>query len=90
MQTFLESTDGRVRFPKRDSGLCLEEDYELLRLLPTRTSPTMPDARRIPSWPSQRRYGGALPPRRFVAMGNRAQAGEPPTIGTWPAEDTIH
>eukprot|EP00959_Pyramimonas_sp_CCMP1952_P435287 9114857-Pyramimonas_sp.AAC.1 len=90
MQTLLESTDGRVRFPKRDSGLCLEADYELLRLLPTKRSPTMPDARHILSWLSQRRYGEALPPRRFVAMGNRAQEGEPPTVGTWPAEDTVH
>eukprot|EP00959_Pyramimonas_sp_CCMP1952_P179121 3744569-Pyramimonas_sp.AAC.1 len=50
----------------------------------------MPNARQILPWLSQRRYGGALPPRRFVAMGSRAQGGEPPTVGTWPAEDTAH
>eukprot|EP00959_Pyramimonas_sp_CCMP1952_P302320 6325718-Pyramimonas_sp.AAC.1 len=66
MQTLLESTDGRVRFPKRDSGLCLEADYELLRLLPAKRSPTMPDARNILAWLSQRRHGGPPPlPRRF-------------------------
>eukprot|EP00959_Pyramimonas_sp_CCMP1952_P257751 5386023-Pyramimonas_sp.AAC.1 len=59
MQTSLESTDGRVRFPKKDSGLCLEADYDLPRLLPTKRSPTMPNATHIPPWFSQRRYGGA-------------------------------
>eukprot|EP00959_Pyramimonas_sp_CCMP1952_P295229 6174679-Pyramimonas_sp.AAC.1 len=88
MQAFLESTGGRVRFPKKDSGLCLEADYELLRLLPNKRSPTMPDATRIPPWLSQRRYGEASPPRRFVSMGHDAQEGEPPTVGTWLAEDT--
>eukprot|EP00959_Pyramimonas_sp_CCMP1952_P270318 5650816-Pyramimonas_sp.AAC.1 len=90
MQTFLGSTDGRVRFPKKDSWLCLEADYELLRLLPTKRSPTMPDATRIPPWLSQRRCGEAPPPRHFVSMGHNAQEGEPPTVGTWPAEDTVH
>eukprot|EP00959_Pyramimonas_sp_CCMP1952_P154969 3242248-Pyramimonas_sp.AAC.1 len=73
MQTFLESTDGRARFPKKDSGLCPEADYDLLRLLPTKRSPVMPDATRIPPWLSQRRYGEALPARHFVSMGRNAQ-----------------
>eukprot|EP00959_Pyramimonas_sp_CCMP1952_P412921 8652786-Pyramimonas_sp.AAC.1 len=59
MQTFLESADGRVRFPKKDSGLGLEADDDLLRLLPTKRSPTVPNATRIPPWLSQRRYGEA-------------------------------
>eukprot|EP00959_Pyramimonas_sp_CCMP1952_P063699 1330955-Pyramimonas_sp.AAC.1 len=63
LQTFLESTDGTARFPKRDSGLCREADYDLLRLLPTKRSPTMPDPIRIPSWLSQRRCGEPLPAR---------------------------
>eukprot|EP00959_Pyramimonas_sp_CCMP1952_P029515 620179-Pyramimonas_sp.AAC.1 len=50
----------------------------------------MPNARHIPPWLSQRRYGEAPPPRRFVAMGHNAQEGEPPTVGTWPAEDAVH
>eukprot|EP00959_Pyramimonas_sp_CCMP1952_P371250 7774507-Pyramimonas_sp.AAC.1 len=79
MRMFLESTDGRVRFPKKYSGLCPEADYELLRLLSTKRSPTMPGATRIPPWLSQRRYGEAPPPRRFVSMGHNAQEGEPPT-----------
>eukprot|EP00959_Pyramimonas_sp_CCMP1952_P129654 2711422-Pyramimonas_sp.AAC.1 len=33
----MESTVGKVQFPKRDSGLCLEADYDLLRLRPGRT-----------------------------------------------------
>eukprot|EP00959_Pyramimonas_sp_CCMP1952_P134457 2813051-Pyramimonas_sp.AAC.1 len=61
LQTFLESTDGRVRSPKRDSRLCREADYDLLRLLPTGRSPTMPDPISIPSWLSQRRYGEPPP-----------------------------
>eukprot|EP00959_Pyramimonas_sp_CCMP1952_P216128 4520566-Pyramimonas_sp.AAC.1 len=44
MQTFLEPTDGRVRFPKKDSGLYLEAACDLPRLLPTKRSPTMPNA----------------------------------------------
>eukprot|EP00959_Pyramimonas_sp_CCMP1952_P317898 6652625-Pyramimonas_sp.AAC.1 len=63
LQAFLESADGRVRFPKRDSGLCREADDDLLRLLPTKRSPTMPDTTRIPPWLSQRRYGEPLPAR---------------------------
>eukprot|EP00959_Pyramimonas_sp_CCMP1952_P425260 8907780-Pyramimonas_sp.AAC.1 len=43
VQKFLESTDGRVRFPKSDSGFCRDADYELLRLLPTNRSPTIPE-----------------------------------------------
>eukprot|EP00959_Pyramimonas_sp_CCMP1952_P387725 8125874-Pyramimonas_sp.AAC.1 len=46
--------NGRVRFPKKDSGRCLEADYELLGLLPTKRSPAMLDATRIPPWLSQR------------------------------------
>eukprot|EP00959_Pyramimonas_sp_CCMP1952_P085384 1785591-Pyramimonas_sp.AAC.1 len=90
MRAFLESTDGSVRFPKRDSGLCREADYDLLRLLPTKRSPTMPDPTRIPWWLSQRRYGEAPPPRIFAPMGREAQEGEPPSVGAWPADDTIH
>eukprot|EP00959_Pyramimonas_sp_CCMP1952_P148249 3101771-Pyramimonas_sp.AAC.1 len=65
LQTSLECTDGRVRFPKRDSGLCREADYDLLRLLPTKRGPTMPDPTRIPSRLSQRRHGEAPPPKIF-------------------------
>eukprot|EP00959_Pyramimonas_sp_CCMP1952_P223668 4676878-Pyramimonas_sp.AAC.1 len=43
----------------------------------------------LPSWLSQRRYGDPVPARKFVAMGNIARQGEPPSIGAWPAEDTI-
>eukprot|EP00959_Pyramimonas_sp_CCMP1952_P110182 2305253-Pyramimonas_sp.AAC.1 len=50
----------------------------------------MPDATRIPPWLSQRRYGGALHARHFASMGRNAQGRELPTIGTWPAEDTVH
>eukprot|EP00959_Pyramimonas_sp_CCMP1952_P296604 6204719-Pyramimonas_sp.AAC.1 len=56
LQTFLESTSGRVRFPKSDSGLCQGADYELLRLLPANNRPTMPDPSDIPPWLNQRRY----------------------------------
>eukprot|EP00959_Pyramimonas_sp_CCMP1952_P189354 3960886-Pyramimonas_sp.AAC.1 len=72
-QTFLESTDGKVSFPKKDFGLCLEADYELLRLLPTNRSPTMPNARHIPPWLSQRRCGEA-PPSRFFCKRTRRRA----------------
>eukprot|EP00959_Pyramimonas_sp_CCMP1952_P074017 1547036-Pyramimonas_sp.AAC.1 len=50
----------------------------------------MPDPTHIPSWLSQRRCGEAPPPRIFVPMGREAQEGEPPSAGTWPADDTIH
>eukprot|EP00959_Pyramimonas_sp_CCMP1952_P340643 7134614-Pyramimonas_sp.AAC.1 len=90
MQTFLESTDGRARFPKTDPGLCLEADYDLLRLLPTKRGPTMPNAAHIPPWLSQRRHGEAPPPRHVVPMGREAQEGELSTVGTWPADDTVH
>eukprot|EP00959_Pyramimonas_sp_CCMP1952_P015198 321668-Pyramimonas_sp.AAC.1 len=54
LQTLLESTVGEVQFPKRDSGLCLEADYELLRLLPAKKNPNMRGEDHLPSWLSQR------------------------------------
>eukprot|EP00959_Pyramimonas_sp_CCMP1952_P088564 1852842-Pyramimonas_sp.AAC.1 len=50
----------------------------------------MPDATHIPPWLSQRRHGEASLARHFVSMGREAQEGELPTVGTWPAEDTVH
>eukprot|EP00959_Pyramimonas_sp_CCMP1952_P110405 2309699-Pyramimonas_sp.AAC.1 len=50
----------------------------------------MPDPTRIPPWLSQQRYGEPLPARSFVPIGNAALAGEPPSVGTWHADDTIH
>eukprot|EP00959_Pyramimonas_sp_CCMP1952_P148820 3112937-Pyramimonas_sp.AAC.1 len=47
LHAFSESTSGSVRFPKSDSGLCHDADYELLRLLPPHNSPTMPDPSHI-------------------------------------------
>eukprot|EP00959_Pyramimonas_sp_CCMP1952_P072409 1512433-Pyramimonas_sp.AAC.1 len=79
LQTFLESTSGSVRFPKSDSGLCHDADYELLRLLPAHNSPTMPDPSDFPPWLSHRRYGQPLAARFLVPMHNPAQAGEPPS-----------
>eukprot|EP00959_Pyramimonas_sp_CCMP1952_P055203 1153962-Pyramimonas_sp.AAC.1 len=89
METLLESTVGKVLFPKRDSGLCLEAGYELLRLLPTKKDLSMQGQDHLPSWLSQRRYGDPPPVRKHVAMSNSAQAGEPPSIGAWPAGDTV-
>eukprot|EP00959_Pyramimonas_sp_CCMP1952_P416446 8724663-Pyramimonas_sp.AAC.1 len=80
---------GKVQFPKRDSGLCLEADYKLLRLLPTKKDPSMQGQDHLPSWLSQRRYGEPAPVRKHVAMGNSPQPGEPPSIGAWPAGDTF-
>eukprot|EP00959_Pyramimonas_sp_CCMP1952_P378403 7927031-Pyramimonas_sp.AAC.1 len=79
LQTFLESTSGRVRFPTSDSGLCLGADYELLRLLPANNSPTMPDPSNILPWLSQRRHGQPLAARSLVPMNYPAQRGEPPS-----------
>eukprot|EP00959_Pyramimonas_sp_CCMP1952_P377278 7902118-Pyramimonas_sp.AAC.1 len=62
-QSLLDSTVGKVNFPKRDSGLCLEADFDLLRLLPTRKNPIMREADHLPSWLSQRRYGETVPAR---------------------------
>eukprot|EP00959_Pyramimonas_sp_CCMP1952_P037285 780084-Pyramimonas_sp.AAC.1 len=53
-QTLLESTVGEVQFPKRDSGLCVEADCDLLRLLPTKKNPIMREEDHLPSWLSQR------------------------------------
>eukprot|EP00959_Pyramimonas_sp_CCMP1952_P422908 8859003-Pyramimonas_sp.AAC.1 len=61
METLVESMVGEVRFPKRDSGLCLEADYELSRLLPTKKDPSMHGQDHLPSWLSQRRYGEPAP-----------------------------
>eukprot|EP00959_Pyramimonas_sp_CCMP1952_P179032 3742643-Pyramimonas_sp.AAC.1 len=89
METLLESMTGEVQFPKRVSGLCLEADYELLRLLPTRKDPSMQGSDYLPSWLGQRRYGEHAPVRKHAAMGNSPQPGEPSSIGAWPAGDTV-
>eukprot|EP00959_Pyramimonas_sp_CCMP1952_P403904 8463598-Pyramimonas_sp.AAC.1 len=89
METLVESRVGEVKFPKRDSGLCLEADYELLRLLPTKKDPSMRGQDHLPSRLSQRRYGEPARVRKHEAMRSGPQPGEPPSIGAWPAVDTV-
>eukprot|EP00959_Pyramimonas_sp_CCMP1952_P227048 4747087-Pyramimonas_sp.AAC.2 len=79
LQTFWESTNGQVRFPKSDSGLCRDADDELLRLLPANSGPTMPDPLNVLPWLSQRRCGQPLVARSLVPMNYPAQRGEPPS-----------
>eukprot|EP00959_Pyramimonas_sp_CCMP1952_P137319 2873796-Pyramimonas_sp.AAC.1 len=43
----------------------------------------------FPSWLSQRRGGEPAPVKEHRAMGKDPKAGEPPTIGAWPAADTV-
>eukprot|EP00959_Pyramimonas_sp_CCMP1952_P115356 2411022-Pyramimonas_sp.AAC.1 len=63
MGTLLESAVGEVQFPKRDSGLCLEADCELLRRRPTKEDPSMQGQDHLPSWLSHRRCGEPVPAR---------------------------
>eukprot|EP00959_Pyramimonas_sp_CCMP1952_P170997 3573287-Pyramimonas_sp.AAC.1 len=43
----------------------------------------------LPSWLGQRRYGEPVPVKTHQAMGSDPQPGEPPSIGAWPAVDTV-
>eukprot|EP00959_Pyramimonas_sp_CCMP1952_P340862 7139808-Pyramimonas_sp.AAC.1 len=89
METLVESMAGEVQFPKSDPGFCLEADYELLRLLPTKKDPSFQSPDHFPSWLSQRRDGEPPPVKKHHAMGQDPQPGEPPSIGAWPAVDTV-
>eukprot|EP00959_Pyramimonas_sp_CCMP1952_P207029 4330777-Pyramimonas_sp.AAC.1 len=44
----------------------------------------------LPSWLCQRRYREPTIVKTHHTMGNDPQPGEPPSIGAWPAVDTVH
>eukprot|EP00959_Pyramimonas_sp_CCMP1952_P151187 3163945-Pyramimonas_sp.AAC.1 len=87
MEKLVESMVGEVQFPKSASGLRLEADYELLRLLPTKKDPSMQSPDHLHSWLNQRRDGEPAPVKKHHAMGNDPQPGQPSSIGAWPAVD---
>eukprot|EP00959_Pyramimonas_sp_CCMP1952_P311640 6521963-Pyramimonas_sp.AAC.1 len=89
MEALMGSMIGEIPFPKSTSGFCLEADYGLLRFLPTKRDPIMQSLDHFLSWLSQRREGEPAPAKEHRAMGQDPKAGEPPTIGAWPAADTV-
>eukprot|EP00959_Pyramimonas_sp_CCMP1952_P205374 4294999-Pyramimonas_sp.AAC.1 len=53
MEALMGSMVGEIQFPKGASGLCLEADYGLLKLLPAKRDPNMQSPDHFPSWLSQ-------------------------------------
>ena len=79
--------EGDLVFPDSQSCLCHENDFGLLRLLPSKRNPQMRHPDHLPSWLRQRRAGEPVRVRKVLPPGSEPTERPPPQVGNWPQAD---